>query len=419
LRAESTAAESAEEVGSGLQDILEADEPRPLARWRLQQGPAFWRDGNLQVKLRSYDFERDDGSDTLSEAFTLGGELSFRSGKWNEILSVDATWYTSQGIDAPAGRDGTGLLGPGQTDISVLGQASVRLNFEQILLRVYRQDLNLPYLNRHDIRMLPNTHEGVVVARAGDVGQIGFAAGHITKMKTRTSEDFVPMAEIAGVPGGDSGTTLLGARYNVSADLDIGAIAFHTSDLFDTVYVEANWRRTLPRDWGLQVSAQFTDQKSIGRELLNSFSTSTWGARAVASYRNAVLTLARTETDEGAAIRSPFGGKPSYNSLMILDFDRAGERAQRFGLSYNFRRLGLPSLSLQFNVARGEGALDAATGLRLPDDAEKDLTLDYRPAAGVLEGLWVRLRVAEADRMSASADRNDVRLIVNYELPVF
>ncbi len=76
-------------------------------------------------------------------------------------------------------------------------------------------------------------------------------------------------------------------------------------------------------------------------------------------------------------------------------------------------------MSLQFNVARGENALDAATGLRLPDDAEKDLTLDYRPAAGVLEGLWVRLRVAEADRMSASADRSDVRLIVNYELPVF
>ncbi len=350
LRDEATAAESAEDVGSGLQDLVDGDEPRRLGRWRLQRGTTFWRDSELQVKLRSYDFERDDGSSTLSEAFTLGGEVSFRSGVWKDVLSVDAAWYTSQGVDAPLDRDGTGLLGPGQTDISVLGQASVRLNFEQVWLRAYRQDFNLPYLNRNDSRMIPNTHEGVVVARAGEAGQLGYAAGHITKMKTRTSDDFVSMAEVAGVPGGDSGTTLLGARYYVTADLDVGAIAFHTSDLFDTVYAEANWRRTLPRDWGLQLSAQFTNQQSVGRELLDYFSTDTWGARAVVSYRNAVLTLAHTETDDGAAIRSPFGGRPSYNSLMLLDFDRAGERARRLGLSYNFRRLGLPSLSIQVNV---------------------------------------------------------------------
>lgn len=45
------------------------------------------------------------------------------------------------------------------------------------------------------------------------------------------------------------------------------------------------------------------------------------------------------------------------------------------------------------------------------------LTLDYRPQAGVLEGLWVRLRGAWADFEDGASAWN-TRLIVNYSLPL-
>ena len=47
-----------------------------------------------------------------------------------------------------------------------------------------------------------------------------------------------------------------------------------------------------------------------------------------------MVSLAYTDTGEGAAVRKPFGSSPSYNSIQRLDFDR-GERSLALGLSYN------------------------------------------------------------------------------------
>lgn len=52
-----------------------------------------------------------------------------------------------------------------------------------------------------------------------------------------------------------------------------------------------------------------------------------------------------------------------------------------------------------------------------PDVDEVDLTLDYRPKSGILEGLWVRLRGAWAD-FDDGASAWNARLIVNYSMPL-
>ncbi len=84
-------------------------------------------------------------------------------------------------------------------------------------------------------------------------------------------------------------------------------------------------------------------------------------------------------------------------------------------MSFHFGRVGLPGLSLQTNFGRGRNAIDAITGLPLSDDEEDDVTIDFRPEQGKLEGLWIRLRTADVSRMDPATDRNDVRLIINYD----
>jgi len=301
----------------------------------------------------------------------------------------------------------------------VLGKAYLQLDFESFAARLYRQDFNLPYLNRHDSRMIPNTHEGYIIVRPGDTREVGFVVGQITKMKPRYSSEFISMGDVAGVSGSNAATSLLGIRFRPSDNLDIGAMSLLTNNLFNTTYVETNWRRGLNEFWALQLSAQYSDQRSTGRDRLGEFSTSARGVRAAFSYRNAILTLARTVTDEGAGIRSPFGGRPGYNSLMLFDFDRAGERASRVGLSFHFGRIGIPGLSIQLNRARGRQAVDPISGLVLADEEETDLTIDFRPPRGLLQGLWIRFRRAEGDRGDPTADRKDNRIIVNYDLPLF
>jgi hypothetical protein len=118
------------------------------------------------------------------------------------------------------------------------------------------------------------------------------------------------------------------------------------------------------------------------------------------------------------AIQSPYGTYPGYVSLIEKDFDRAGESAWLLGLSCDCKDLGLPGLSFATNYAHGYGARDAGTGKALPDEEEFDLTVDYRVQQGPLRGLWFRLRNAYVDFDHKGGSSNDLRLSVNYELPV-
>jgi hypothetical protein len=56
-----------------------------------------------------------------------------------------------------------------------------------------------------------------------------------------------------------------------------------------------------------------------------------------------------------------------------------------------------------------------------PDQEEFDITVDYRFQTPLLEGLWLRARAAfvvEDDDVAGASDVDDIRVILNYELPI-
>ena len=65
------------------------------------------------------------------------------------------------------------------------------------------------------------------------------------------------------------------------------------------------------------------------------------------------------------------------------------------------------------NCTKGWSA-DSADGRALPNAEEFELTADFRPPKGLLEGLWLRVRYADGDRGSTELDRQDLRIILNY-----
>ncbi len=102
---------------------------------------------------------------------------------------------------------------------------------------------------------------------------------------------------------------------------------------------------------------------------------------------------------------------------MIFDFDRPGEEAILVGLSYDFSKVGLTSLSTfakfvtTSHVVEGIGLLTTAEG---PRNTELDLTVDYRPQSGKLNGVWFRVRGAVAWTGSMDDRSTDIRVILNY-----
>ena len=235
-------------------------------------------------------------------------------------------------------------------------------------------------------------------------------------MKPRGAGHFDPASRATGAPL-DRGLTMLGAAFVPAQGLQIGALNLTNWDVMNVFYTEARWTYTLPRGLGLQLALQFTDQRSIGEEAIGSFSTHQLGVQVATSFRNVLFTGAWAITDDDARIRSPWGGRPSFLSLMRSDFDGAGQRAWTIGASYDFGQIGWDGWSGFVNVARGTDARDPMTGLRFEDEREVDVTLDYRPEGGLFDGVWFRVRGAWLDA-GGSRTARDIRVIVNYDLPL-
>lgn len=414
--AENIAPESAEVATVGVQAVDEARvwlPRRGLLHDALAKRSPFWRDSALDFGVRAYDLQRENAVESIAEAFAAGTELTFRSGQWRERLSTVLSWHTSFKIDAPEGSGDTGLLGPGQSNLSVISRAWLQLGLtETLAMRLYRQDFNLPYINRNDSRMIPITHEAYMLRYPGE--KLQWLFGQVTKIKRRDSEEFIPMGEAAGAEGNDAGTTVGVARWQFNDQSTLAGVAQHTRDLFTTSYVEGVIPRTFSDDWGMQLTAQLTNQWSTGEELLGDFSTYSWGLRGKVSFRGTILMAAYTSIGD-ARIRNPFGGTPSYNSTMLSDFDRAQEQAFRIGLSHNFARRGFPGISIAGNYTQGRHA-ETNDGGPLPDADVISVTVDFRPERSFLKGIWLRVRFADLDRGSPENDRREVRIILNYSL---
>jgi hypothetical protein len=303
----------------------------------------------------------------------------------------------------------------------VLGEANIRYRFTDSFLdgsvvTLYRQTLDLPYINKHDIRMLPATHEGYTIQRHNS--SFDYFLGHLTKMKDYFSDEFKPMSVRAGALGSNEGLTMAGARFAVSEQLTIGGVDYYGWDTFNTLFAEATYHSVLRGNLDFRISAQLTDQRSVGDELVGDFDTGQVAAQAAFGWRGAVVKFAGSKTSDNAAIRSPWGGKPTYLSIQRLSFDRANEEAFLLGLSYNtefFSSLGLSSYA---NIGHGRNAESTVTGEPLPDRTEYDLTVDYKPPTGRLEGLWLRLRYAHVDVEGDGDTVRDIRVILNYEIPL-
>ncbi len=418
-----------------LESRADEDQPKPTAMERLFPGldesmkdlPAFFRDTDLTIYLRSYYLTRESPDGAENEAWAFGGWFSYRSGWLFDMFAIGATVYGSAPLYAPDDKDGTTLLKPGQEGYGVLGEAYAALRYkEYVLAKGYRQEVSQGYINREDNRMTPNTFEGLTVG--GKLGPVDYLAGYLWKFKARNDDDFVYMSEAAGAPGSEDGVVMAGVKFSPVAGLKLDLSEQYGINTFNTVFLQADYTHPLADDLRLIFGGQFTDQRAVGDQLLTNTATKDWdtynvSAKAGVAHRELTVTVGGSITGDGHTIQAPWGSFPGYLSLIQEDFQRADEKAILVGVAYDFSKLVTPGLGAFVNVAYGWDAIDPKTRAAAPDQTEYDLTIDYRPPSGFLllpttRNLWFRLRGVILDRENADQLGWQVRFIVNWEIPI-
>lgn len=375
----------------------------------------FMEDSELILRPRSYYLNRNRDTNPDTAGWALGGELAWKSGWWQESVRLAATLHTSQKLYGPADKDGTLLFKPGPDAITVLGEANLTWRWaEDAGVRIGRQRFELPYLGSHDIRMIPNTFEAIAAGNTSTTG-LAWMGGYVDRIKRKNDDDFISMSEAAGVAGGDDGTVFLGARH-ASDNLYAGAVFQRTVDAFDTLFLKAEGMLAEEERYGLKGFFQFTDQRSRGDELIGDFDTYLISTKLELTTGDTTWKLGASRTDDELGIQKPFGNPANYLSIIVEDFDRAGEDAWMVGLSHKFGRIGHGDLSGFATIVSGDTPDSGANASA--DQSEYDLTVDYRIREGRAENLWLRVRgawVDQDDDFPGANDFFDFRIIANYE----
>ena len=383
-------------------------------QWRLEKRRDAIRDTQFKMNLRAYYFGRDNSDGTEDESLAIGGWVGFKTGYFLDHIAIGATGYTAQHLAGAEDKDGANLLGPGQEGYTVLGELYVDIRImDDLNLYVGRKMFDTPYLNSHDNRMTPNTYEAIVLQGKAKLGNDGatlkYGAGYFDGIKERNSSDFVSMSEDMGADV-DRGVFSAGALYQ-KGDFSIGAIDYYCPDIINIGYGEVKLGVPIRDNLKPTFAVQFTDQRSVGDELLldDGFSVQQFGIQAELPVGHALFTTAFTHNTDGANVDTSWAGYPGYASSQVEDYNRAGESAFLIRAGYEFPWIeGLSAYAMYVNGSDPEGAEEFARD-------ELDFNVEWVPPKGFLKGLSLRVRYAIVDQHGGDADHvNEIRVICNY-----
>ena len=133
----------------------------------------------------------------------------------------------------------------------------------------------------------------------------------------------------------------------------------YVNDLFNNFYVDGKYPIAIDAQTQLVLGAQYTYQKSIGKEFIGSFSTKHAGVQAAISHGPFGAQLYYTQNGKGFDTQNPFGDHASYLNLMHVAFNTAGEKTWGIGGNVNFASLGAPGLTASAIYASGNDRIDA------------------------------------------------------------
>lgn len=243
-------------------------------------------------------------------------------------------------------------------------------------------------------------------------------------MKPRNSDDFITMAEAAGVNGNSGGLVLAGVTVTPAGGFKLELSNQFGNDVFNTAYGRVDYAHAFTPELVLTLSSQYTDQRAVGDDLLGGSKFKSWvtavgGTRAQLQYQDLTLTSAFSVTGKGNNIQTPFGMYPGFLNLVVKDFARAGEVAWLAGLAYDLSRALLPGARAKFEFAQGKNAVSPTKRTPEPNEREYDLAIAYRaPKTSVLRGFGFLARGGILDVQGSNRSQYQIRLTLDYEIPL-
>lgn len=318
---------------------------------------------------------QDNEDNTKNKNGAAGGHLAIETASLNGI-SFGTAFYTTNTLQS---KDidtlGTSLFNSNDESYAILGQAYVNVSLDKTNLKVGRQQIDTPFIDSDDIRMIPNLFEAYMLSN-NDIEDLILTAAHVSKwsgVDAVTPEKFQKLVESG------NGATMFGATYSGIKESELSAWYYDINDFTKIAYLTASTKLNLSNEVTLNLAAQYANFSEYS---LNGTATNidgnVWGASAELAFESIGTTFStaynKASNNNGKSVSNGFGGGPFSTSMEENTIDSLeGAKAYVVGVSFDFSVLGVDGLSLAY--AKGKFR-DSLTTSHVEID-ESDYTLEY------------------------------------------
>ncbi|MEW8506442.1 MAG: OprD family outer membrane porin [Candidatus Thiodiazotropha sp.] len=291
--------------------------------------------GNLRVGF----IHAEDDAGEESDGSAIGGKLGYISPSWKG-LSAGATFYTTGELFDDENGD---FFSSENGSYSILGEAYLQGELGNNQLRIGRFELDTPHADTGDIRMVPNTFQGLLLTN-NDIPATTLYLTHLDKwagVDADIPERFKEM-------NGDDGLTAVGALFEGIDQLMVQGWYYLGKDFANLFYLEGMYE-TDTFNVGLQFGSQSDDSDDE-----SGLDGDVWGITG--SYNLADFTITAAYNDVSGNVTNGFGGGPFFTSADDHTIDGVEDQeATAFGVEYGgIEALVLGVLHVDFDRGANE-----------------------------------------------------------------
>jgi len=302
----------------------------------LEDTFSIYKNAKVSGQLRvGYINQESDDKSTQANNMATGGHLKFETGELSGI-SAGAAFYTTHRLAKNNAQDvATNLFDQTSGDgFSILGEAYLKASRNNTTFVAGRQQIDTPFADSDDIRMIPNLFEAYVLTNT-DLKETTLVVAHLKKwagVDAPTQESFKDL-----VPNSD-GTTMVAAVYEGIENSEISAWYYNIDKLTRIFYLEGVTELALNDDFSLEVAAQYANFSEDGTTgvdgsvfgLSADLGIKSIGVNVVAAYNGA-------SSDAGKSVVNGFGGGPYMTSMDEMTIDGLNDaKAYMVGISKEF-----------------------------------------------------------------------------------
>ena len=388
-----------------VRDIIQTGSKMPQKDITLVDGfRAMFHEGKVSGQLRSVYVQNDLETATNTYATAFGGLLKYETAKFNGVNLGFAMNY-SEDISNISGDNGKGKrsdeLSSSNEKYAQLSEAYIAYEGCVLDYKLGRQIVDTPLADSDDIRMIPNTFEGIVAQYPSDVFDV--TLGFLNRWQGVDAG-----LDDEWVKTGEDGTTFIGVSYKGVVQSSLWY--YNISEQNNAIYADLAYTFEFSETSSLSASIQYLNETEISN---SGIEANIFGALFEYTLKDLTFGFAYNTSakEKGKSSFSGFGGGTLFTNMdtMILDEITQDREASSYvgGVSY-----ALGDFSLLYAYGNFKGENDS-----LGDKehiVEQDIGVEYNYNDELVAYIMYVASEDKLNSLSTDNDWNHLRVMVNY-----